>query len=144
MRSGSCILTEGCYTARRTSIEVAIYLATIGETGLLWRSCWSSRNDKSLIWSDPEGSSHSDGFMCRDVAGGTATQSLNWLFSLGLFLLYTQVVQTGDTSKCPKLLPICYFPDIPFGIFAWLFLRQSARYSVSVNFDCRLSVSERR
>lgn len=48
----------------------------------LWWFCRSSRNDMSLTWSGLEGSSHSDYFVCRDVAGRTASNNLLYLFLL--------------------------------------------------------------
>jgi hypothetical protein len=39
---------------------------------------WFPRNKKLLTWSDPEGSSHSGGFMCRGVADGSHHLFLNY------------------------------------------------------------------
>jgi len=44
-----------------------------GQQAPLWCLCWSPRNNKSWIWSGPEGSSHSDGLVCRGAAGRDAT-----------------------------------------------------------------------
>lgn len=41
--------------------------------GFLWGLCWFSRNMNLLTRSGPEGSSHSRGIVCRDVAGKAPT-----------------------------------------------------------------------
>lgn len=64
---------------RHKSVDISICLRIIAPQGHrppLWCLCWSPRNDKPLIWSDPEGSSHSGGLVCRGAAGRGATLNL--------------------------------------------------------------------
>ena len=60
--------------------------------GFLWGLCWFSRNMNLLTRSGPEGSSHSRGIVCRDVAGKAPTHfCCTRLVIIPLLILFASV-----------------------------------------------------